>query len=336
MALTIQFSIWNLLPIEALVQNSVVHLWKSQIQILKSFNIQSFFSSDPQSKHGLLFHLNLIESFFLCRHGRFCVAVSESIRILEQNSKAIIFNLFEDVFDCYFNNSGSSFSISNHITLDFKDRLYSAHDFSSKVKLLYNVPEPLNLIIDSSTLQQYHTIFQSLVAALQVDSLVNRIFLSTKWKSLDRNNMVSCTILKLGSIARKFSSSYFSYLHHYAVQIPWASFKTKVDEISKNQITNQTSSVEDLIGAQDQCLREIFDNLFLSWTSKEVRSLIDELMNLVLQLQRYMLDYPILEDIQQLYLKTKCVFNELLRNLDLLAVKDLGATPASVFRGILA
>ena len=313
-----------------LILNSVIDSWKSAVKFWGQSNVNVFFKAECPEGNCIRFHLDLLRTIFLCQSGSFSLALADAIQSLEEGRHRLFLGYIDRVCE----ESMGGVKILDYITYDFKERIIGAEDFAKKLKFYYNIPEPFNRIITPSYLSNYQSIFQHMVAATQTETLVKRMLLSPKWAALDRNSPSSSSILKFGMLARQFSSGYISYLHQYAVQVPWLKLSFQLDEIEKG-ISYSYSRVERLFEAHADFVNSLMLNLFLSESSLVLRKHLDEMNCLLYQFQRFMADYPILQGITKLYLKARMIFGEIITILNLAAAENFNECSTSALRNFL-
>ena len=313
-----------------LILNSVVDSWKSAAQFLGQCNVNIFFNAECKEGNCIRFHLDLLSTIFLCQSGSFSLALADAIQSLEEGHHRLFLGYIDRVCE----ESMGEVKILDYITYDFKERIVGTEDFAKKLKFYYKIPEPFNRIITPPFISNYQSLFQHMLAATQTETLINRMLLSPKWGALDRTSPSSSSILKFGMLARQFSSGYISYLHQYAVQVPWLKLSFQLDEIEKGT-SYSYSRVESLFEAHADFVNSLMQNLFLSESSHALRKHLDEMHSLLYQFQRFMADYPILHGITKLYLKARMLFGEIITILNLAAAESLNECSASALRNFL-
>ncbi|KAJ4988456.1 Spc97/Spc98 family protein [Stagonosporopsis vannaccii] len=149
------------------------------------------------------------------------------------------------------------------------------------LRLQYVPPPPLHLVITTTSLDKYDTIFKSLLRLARTLFVVSHL----------PRQYTSPTARKFRSEAHHFVTTYANYVFQSGIAEHWGEFEGFVSTLEKQLVEEDragelgvrvTQGVSTLREAHDKCLESIMFSLLLRRRQRKVVALVDEIFETVL------------------------------------------------------
>lgn len=264
--------------LEDTFESSVLSIWKTELKLISFSFISCFFSpKGVESAQDFRFHLSLIKDYFLLGSPQFSMGLTDAmfkasphgLNLNGPHSNGIVSELNMLLLEILKPVEWLDFDIASLV--NGKSDINKGVNVSTALRLNYDPPAPLDIIITESAVSRLSSIFSFLLLIFQAQEAIERIYQSPRWKALKHlkeNNAQNAIMIRFIHMAHVFLTSLEHYVFQSAVNSPWDYFLNQVEDlVSSSSIlsfdVNSKASIENLQFQFENCTNEILWRLFL-------------------------------------------------------------------------
>ncbi|KAJ3270629.1 hypothetical protein HDV01_007563 [Terramyces sp. JEL0728] len=306
--------------IQESIDRSVVHQWKTQLDLLSRFSIAELFTVDREiDQSDLRFYLSVLKCIYLMGDGEYIRLIVD--RLFKDSPSSLNLNgqlskipsnqleyIFQDIIATTTKHLGNG--MDDLFEIQIKPSA-TGLELAGCLRIGFNAPKPFNIFIDPF-LKEYSNIFSSILPILQAQEAFNRINRTLNWKN-DKTlfSEDKVRIIQFMSKCHAFLSSLLFYVFEHAINKPWEQFIKKVDEYAALELHSAYFTLDGILESHSNILQDIQRNLFLHSQQFHIAQALKDICSTIIEFSKKMQNIQTEKSLAQLDLQFYADFKNL-------------------------